>query len=175
MSDSPYQANFAPRLLKQISDKQIDPEQLTPHQRRICVRSLLEEEKYTQNEIAAILHVNFRVISKDAKKIEEQNAWMFDVMVNEPQLIVRTILSAKNKAARLCRQGKYKEAWTVEKECIELLQTLGYVKKKPMELDFKAEYTLVELLKLAADSDRKDETNILGKEGRNLQALTNGT
>ena len=171
MSDFPKPASSAPHLLNLISQKKLDPSQLTPHQRRICVRFLLQEGKHAQHEIAAILKVREQVISKDKKKIRAQNTWMLDE-IDERKIAVGILRSAELFAARLSRGGKYRDAWAVQKECVEVLQNLGYLKRAPIEL--KGQVTLQEILKLAISGEDGAHPVAIAGNGSS-GALTNGS
>lgn len=134
MDDSVKLTNNAPFLLKLIISKKLSPKTLTKHQRRICVRYLISERKYTQNEIAEILQVNFRTVSDDKCKIIRDNKWMLKI-VDDERYAVHMMAVAEVASARLFKQGKNREAWQVEKECFDLLQDLGYISKKPIKFE----------------------------------------
>lgn len=171
MGDFPKLARNAPYLLQRISNKQLDPKVLTPAQRRICVRFLLLEKKHAQHEIAAILMVREQVISKDKKKIQEQNKWVLDDL-DEEKIATEIISTAEIASSRLFRQGKNKDAWNVQREAVDVLQTLGYLKRAPIE--FKGQMSIQEILKLA--NEPEDESVLSerpGRGGKNL--ITNGT
>ena len=166
---NPYQSG--PHLLKLISEQKLEPKQLTTHQRRICVRFLLQQGSYTQFEIAQILHIPEVYVYRDKKKIQEQNQWMLDDL-DERRIAVDIIQTAERSIARLSKASKQKEAWTVAREMVEVLQTLGYLKRAPIE--FKGQVTLEEILKLAA-GHKDDENGLLRGTGQRAPVLTNGS
>ncbi len=164
-------ASSATFYLSQISKNLIDPKQLTRHQRRICVRYLLNDRKHTQQEIAAILGVAESQISRDKRRIMEQNAWMAE-NIDERQVAVELARAGEAATARLFRKGKEKEAFEVQAKTIDVLQSLGYLKRAPVEL--KGLLSIQEILKLAIDP--KDEIALLGNTGRGSPAPhTNGS
>lgn len=138
-------------MLGQISRKLLDPKDLTAHQKRICTRFLLQDRKHTQHEIASILKVDDSWVSRAKIRIQNEGAWVLD-FIDERRIATEIIQTADVATARLFRAGKDKEAWTVRKEAVEVLQTLGYVKKKPVEVDLKGLRTLQEILQLAHGS-----------------------
>lgn len=137
------------RLLELISEQKISPEQLTPHQRRLITRCMLHDKKWTQTEIAETLQVHRITISRYVAKIREQDSWMLDD-IDVRKIAIGMIQDAEFASTRLFRSEKYKEAWTVKKELVELLQNLGYVRSEPAQINgFVA---LQEIFKLAASN-----------------------
>jgi len=134
------------RILELVQEKKLMPTQLTTHQRRICVQYMLHERKWTESEIADMLQVHRVTIARDKARIRTQDTWMLD-NIDAGKLVVKVIQDAEVVSARLFRSSKYKDAWTVMKEMIELLQSLGYVKSKPSEV--RGHLTLLEIVKLA--------------------------
>ena len=157
-------------LLKSISNKQLEPSQLTPHQRRLCVRYLLHDMKHTCVEISEILKVHPVTVRKDKQKILKQDTWVLDDLCEIKNVAASAVGVAERAITNLFKQNKNKDAWVVKRELIEMLQSLGYIERKPMELN--ANLTLLEMLKLAADP--KDE-KLLGPAGRELAPNTNGS
>lgn len=149
-SDLQKPQNSAPFLLNLISKQQIDPKQLTTHQRRICVRYLLQDMKHTQTEIATIMKVDNGTVTRDKQKIMKQNSWYVDD-IDERKWVIDLIQTAEVASARLFRNGKPKEAFDVKVKTIETLQSLGYITKKPLEVDLTAQMSFQELLKRAAE------------------------
>ena len=154
MSELIKQSSSAPFFLEKIAKKEIDPKSLTTHQRRVCVRFLLMEGKHAQYEIAAILKCDPAVITRDKRRIQHQNSWMLDEL-DERRIAVNLIQVAEIASARLFRQNKSHEAWKVQRELMESLQSLGYVKKKPVE--FEGKVSLQEILKLATNPNWETE------------------
>ena len=163
---------FSLLLLSRLAQKTINPKQLTSHQRKICIRWLLSDKKHTTVEIGAILGVTQGYVSQIKRQIMNQNAWMLDDL-DERKWAIELVQSAMTASARLFRQGKNREAFQVEKEAIEVLQSLGFLKRKPIQID--ANLTLQEILKLAV-TDGKDEAGFLGSAGVGArEVLTNGS
>jgi len=155
-------------LLKQLSEKTISPQQLSTHQRRICVRFMLQERKHSSHEMAAILQIHSVTVRRYTQQILEQNSWMLDD-IDERKIAVDIIQSADVACARLFRKGREKDAFTIKKDAIELLQSLGYLKRKPIEVE--ANLTLLEIIKLAhANTETNQETFDSGN-GRGVEKL----
>ena len=155
MSDLQKPSSSAPYILRLLSEKKLDPEKINAHQRRICVRFLLQQKKHTQVEIATILHVHESDVSRDKRKIQNENAWMLDEL-DERKIAIEIIHTAELASAMLFRNGKPKDAFDVESRMIDVLQTLGYLKRAAIE--FKGQIDLQEILKLANSPDTEDET-----------------
>lgn len=149
-SDLQKPQNSAPFLLGLISKQKVDPTQLTTHQRRICVRYLLQDMKHTQTEIAVILKTTCATVTRDKQQIIKQNSWYVDD-IDEKKWVVDLIQTAEVASARLFRGGKPKEGFDVKVKCIEMLQSLGYITKKPLEVDLTAQLSFQELLKRASE------------------------
>ena len=163
MANLTKQLSSAPFLLKLISEQKLFADKLTSHQRLVCARFLLTERKHTQNEIATILGVSYVMVHKYKKKIQQQNEWMIDE-IDERRMALDILQSAETASARLFRKGKDKEAFEVQRMAIDTLQTLGYLKRAPVE--FKGQITLQEILKLANGPDPEDETLLSERTGR---------
>lgn len=163
MPDLQKPSSSAPYLLKLISEQKLNPRALSTHQRRICVRFLLQSRNHTQLEIANILHVPESYVSRDKKKIQQQNEWMMDE-VDERRMALEIMMAAHTASPRLFRKGKEKEAVEVLRIAVDTLQTLGYLKRAPIE--FKGQLTLQEILKLANGPDPEDETLLSERTGR---------
>lgn len=145
---------------------------INTHQRRMCVRFLLQQKKHTQVEIATILHVPEEYVSRDKKRIQEQNSWMLDEL-DERKIAIEIIHTAELASAMLFRNGKPKDAFDVESKMIDVLQTLGYLKRAAIE--FKGEVTLQEIVKLANSPDEEDETFLGERSGQGRKNfITNG-
>ena len=141
-------------ILRQIAEKKIDATILTAHQRRICVRYMLHERKWTQAQIAEILMVHPFTIHRDKKEILEQNSWILDE-IDTRAFALELIATAEAASAKLFSKGREKDAWTVQKECVEALQNLGYVKRAPVE--FKGHLSLLEILNFGNGNGSKEE------------------
>lgn len=171
MSDFVIPQKSAIFYLERISKKELDPKRLTKHQRRLCVRYLLVEQKHTQSEIASILQVVDSVITNDKRKIMEQNVWLVD-NIDERQVAIDLVIAANTATARLFRKGKEKEALEVKVKAIDALQSLGYLKRAPIE--FQGRLTMEEILKLA--NGPEDENFLSEGTGRGSEkVITNGS
>ena len=155
---------IASRILKLISEDKLDAKQLTTHQRRICVRFMLHEGKWTQSEIADILGVHRSQIVRDKCKIRKQDSWMLNE-IDERQFATDLMRVAELASARLFRKGLEKYAWQVQRECLESLQSLGYLEKKPIEV--KGHLTLLEVLNFANSNGNSQSGNNGSKDAIN--------
>lgn len=158
-------------FLKLIAEKKISPKVLTAHQRRICIRHLLLDGSYTQVEIASILEVHEASVSRDKRRIQEQNGWILDNL-DDRRIAVDLITTAERAVARLTKAGRHKDAWTVAKELVEKLQSLGYVKQRPIQ--FQGKLTLEEMLRLASGGTEGEERVPGEPGGHSAELLTNG-
>ena len=123
---------MAAQFLAQIQNGNLNPQDLDENKRRLCVAHLLHDGRLTQYEIAAMLGVCTRTVLRDKKYILEQNAVTM-LAIDEADIVVQTAREADFAIARLKGDKKYKEAWTVWKECVEKLQEFGYLKKVPQQ------------------------------------------
>lgn len=93
--------------------------------------------------------------------------------MDEAKEAVNIIKTAEVASMRLFRKGDEKAAWDVQKQAVEVLQSLGYLRRSPVE--FKGQLTIQEILKLANSPDQGDETlpsEGTGRGGKNF--ITNG-
>lgn len=172
MPDIQKPSSSAPYILALLKDGKIEPKKINAHQRRVCVRFLLQKKKYTQVEIAEILHVPPVYVYRDKIKIQEQNSWMLDEL-DERKIAFDIIQTAEFASAALFRNGKPKEAFDVEAKAVDILQTLGYLKRTAIE--FKGQIELQEILKLGNTPDTEDETLLSERAGQGRKNfITNG-
>lgn len=141
-------------LLGMILEKKLWPEQLTTHQRRVCVRQMLHERKWTVTEIADILGVHRVTVSRDKNLIMTQDAWILDE-IDTRKVAVRAIQDAEWVSAHLFREGRLKDGWAVRKELIEILQGLGYVQQKPKEI--RGQISLLDILNSESEAKEKQD------------------
>ena len=128
---------------------------------------------YTQQEVGAIVGIHETTVHRMWKKIKDQNTYLLDE-IDERSVATDLINIASVASAKLFRKGKEEKAWAVQRECVEALQALGFISKKPIEVKFQGEMTLAEILKIAADPGHKDE-NFLGKPDPGPTHSTNGS
>jgi hypothetical protein len=140
---------FATTILKGIAEKTINPETLSIDQRRLCVQYMLHEKKWTQLEISEIMHTCRKTVQNDKEAILETNMVML-LRLDNRKWALELIHTAAMASARLFRKGREREAWQVEKECVEMMQTLGFVGKEPEKME--GTLKLLEMLKYERDS-----------------------
>lgn len=128
-------------LIQQIKSKQIDPEHLSAEDRRRCVE-LLRVEGLQVAEIGQVLKRTERTIRRDLEQIRQENA-----VARDPAMVERVVgdlmQQAESSRAHLCRIAREQgtsamerlmaeqSAWKVTKECVETLQSVGYLPKVP--------------------------------------------
>jgi len=91
--------------------------------------------------------------------------------MDERKFAVEYIQATETAVTSLFRKGKERDAMWVLKDATEVLQSLGFLKKKALAIDLKAEHTFIEILKLSTEI-MKDENNVLSKK---IAASKNGT
>lgn len=128
-------------LIQQIKAKQIDPQNLSAEDRRRCVE-FLRIEGYQVPEIAQILRRDDRTIRRDLNQIRAENA-----VSPDPALVERVVgdllqqadssrahlrrIAREQGASAMERHLAEHAAWKVTKECVETLQSVGYLPKAP--------------------------------------------
>ena len=142
-------SEFATVILRGIAERTVDPDKISVDDRRLCVQYMLHERKWTQMEISEILHVNPATITRDKQLLLSQNAWMLTEIDNR-NFALELIHTAAIASASLFRKKHPYEAWKVEKELVESLQSLGYISKEPIKLE--GQLSLLEVLKLSVRS-----------------------
>lgn len=126
---------FAGKILKMVQDGTLEPKKLSEDQRRVCVRWMYHDtHSYTAAEIGGILQVSSQTIYRDIKIINDDPIYS-KLIIDEIQVVNKLVRVAEFASGRLLRLSKYKEAWSVLKECSEMLQSLGYMKKAAVEID----------------------------------------
>lgn len=142
--DSQKPGKSAVFLLEQIQKKALQPEQLTKHHKKICVRYLLSDKKYSMLEIGTLMKIPTSTLYRYRDEIRLQNEYMLSDL-DERKLALEWIEAGETACARLFRKGKEKDAIEVLTRMMEALQSLGYVKRKPIEIE--GDVTLEEILK----------------------------
>lgn len=132
-------------FLQQIQLGALDPTTLKTEQRQLVVRFMMHAHSYTLYEMAEILKVNRNTIIRDKKQIRESNE-MASLVIDEGQMAIEIIEAAEHAASKLTSQKKYKDAWTVRKECIETLQNMGYIKKVEQKLNIRGQIDILQIL-----------------------------
>ena len=136
-------------LLQRIKSGEIDAAQISEEQRRVCVEYFKHAGIYTNYEMADILKVSEKTILRDKKKITEANI-LEAFMIDEAEVAFETNEKADHYIARLVKNGRYEKAWTIHKERVELLQSMGFLKKVQPDLNIKGQISLKEVFENAA-------------------------
>jgi hypothetical protein len=124
-------------LLRAIKDGDIDPSSLSAAERRACVEHVHAEGANTP-EIATLLAVSVRTIRRDIAQMREDHAATMDARF-VPRMIGMLLQEAEIAQMRLRRLGRDKDsspgdriesakaAWSVTRDLIQSLQSLGYL------------------------------------------------
>ncbi|MCB9854661.1 MAG: hypothetical protein H6818_03160 [Phycisphaerales bacterium] len=128
-------------LIQQIKSRQIAPGSLSAEDRKRCVE-FLRFEGYQTSEIAQVLGRHERTIQRDLIEIRDANAVRRDPAMVErvvgdllhqaesSRVHLRRIAREKNTSA-MERLMAEQSVWKVTKECVETLQSVGYLPKVP--------------------------------------------
>ena len=172
--DSQRTTPIAVRLLQEIQSKSRQASSLTEEQRRICLRYLMSLDKYENREMAEILDIGEATLYRDKRKIKQDV--LFDtIMIDEADFARDIIECADNIFIRLTLQKKHRDAWTVKKECAELLQSMGYIKKIQPDLNIKGQISLKEVFEGASAEQFKPEELDPGFSADGLDRLVEGS
>ncbi|MDD5670046.1 MAG: ECF-type sigma factor [Candidatus Omnitrophica bacterium] len=131
-------------IIQQIRDKQLDPKLLSTEECVQCTEALMFEG-YSEAQIAQVLGCSQRTIKRYLEKIRGRNA-LKPNMDFAMKMIGHMSLSAEISRAYLMRLARRQDgsaqeklqaefmAWTVMKQKIELLQSLGYLPTQPKQV-----------------------------------------
>ena len=116
-------------IIKRIQSGVLDPNALTPGQRRACLPILCIDKGKTYEEAAEIFDVSLGTIGRDWDLIR---SGLEDkvLQVSSSDLAAEVFQSMKRDAAKLRKQGKYEAANRVISRAIEDLQDLGLIDKQ---------------------------------------------
>jgi transposase-like protein len=136
MKDDPIHS-----VIQQIKSKQIDPKQLSAEDRQRCVE-FLRVEGYQVSEIAQILGRHERTIQRDLIQIRNANA-----VARDPRMLERVVgdvlqqaessrallrrIAREPGASAMERLMAERSVWKIARECVETLQSVGYLPKVP--------------------------------------------
>lgn len=132
---------LAVAIITKIQNKTFDPDELSDIHRRLCVRFLMYQtaKAYTLFEIAELFQVSRATVIRDKKIIRTEGA-MAQLVLDESEIAIELKESAEKYATLLEKNGKYKDAWTVLKENMEMMQSLGYIKKAATEINMVGDF-----------------------------------
>lgn len=142
-------------LLSDIQAGVIDPKELTTEKKTLCVQFMILQQSYTVIEMATLLQVDRSTIYNYKKKLYQENA-ISQLVIDESTIALELIETAQHSSAKLMSEKKYKDAWTVRKECLEMLQTMGYVKKVEQKLNVKGQIDILSILN--ADLELREQS-----------------
>lgn len=136
-------------LLQNISNKTLDAKTLTEDQRIQCVRHLMHQGENTVYEMSLIFQVSERTIKRDRKKIREGTELM-SLIINEGDLAQDLIEESEVACVRLKKSGRWKEAMEIKFKLIDVLQSMGILKKIAQSLNVRGQLNLLEVLNIEA-------------------------
>jgi len=146
------QAKSASFLLRQIREEGLDPKRLTTHQRRLCIRYLLEEKPGTSEyEMAELLGTSRSAVNRYKRQIIEQDGWIVDLL--DTRLYATNLIRRFNVwIAKLEGKGNWDKAASLQKDLTELLLELGVLKgtiQATAKMNPQAQITFQEIVKRA--------------------------
>ena len=152
-------------LLRRIRSGALSARTLDTPSRRGCVECLLAEGR-TVSEIAAILCVSDRTVSRDKREIASANALRWDPAL-VPELIGELKRRAEQTRAGLLRVARdpacghgarikaERAAWRVDLELFKTLQSVGYIPQAPTRIEAELMHTQgMSFDEMGADIDR---------------------
>jgi hypothetical protein len=142
-------------LLNNIQSGEMDPKELSTEKKILCVQFMIQQQSYTVQEMANLLQVDRTTIYNYKKKMYQEDA-LAQLVIDESVIALEMIETAQHASAKLMSQKKFKDAWTVRRECIDMLQSLGYVKKVKVELNVKGSIDLLGILNLESSMREKE-------------------
>ncbi len=142
-------------LLKNIESGTQDPKELSTEKKMLCVQFMIQQHSYTVFEMATLMQVTRCTIYNYKKKMYQEDA-LSQLVIDESTIALEMLETAQHASAKLMKQNKFKDAWTVRKECLEMLQSLGYVKRVEQKLNIKGSVDLLGILNLEADIRTKE-------------------
>ena len=143
----PGRAN-ALNLLQRVRSGDLPPEEVSTHDRRVCV-AYLRLEGYTQEEIAEIFEVHRQTVTRDEAAIRKRAARFVD------DLDVRAVAGghvgwARHLTAKALKEKDYGLAWRIQRELLGDLQSLGFLPKAVEQHDVRVG-TFVDLARMAVE------------------------
>jgi len=147
-------------LLRRVRSGEIRPEEVSTHERRICV-TYLRLEGYTQEEISEIFEVHRQTIARDERALRNETARLVDD-IDARAMAGGLIGWARHITTKALKEKDYSLARTDQRELVSDLQGLGYLPKAAEQHDIRVG-TFVDLARLAV----QQETDVqLGSETR---------
>ena len=141
-----YQERPILEIIRKIHEGTIKGDELSPDIRQGCVEYLWQTEGHSVVAIASALHVSERTIKRDKSEIRKRNAQKpsADYALETIGELIQKATSAHEHLMRLSRssvgsvQEKSQAAYYVCKavqEQAKLLQSLGYLPERPMQIE----------------------------------------
>ena len=164
-------------LLRGIKEKTVDAARLTTHQRRICIRHLVNNQpELSQVQISHIVATSESSVSRYVRQIAEQDKWIVQRM-DPHEWAARMLRNADAHMAKLRQEGKWFLAHKVEMDLTKELRELGIFPKiaTPIRLEgsVEANITLQEIVKRAVGGHRdKEDSAVLGRFGGGLAPVS---
>jgi len=135
-------------ILRRVRAGEIDPADITRHERRACV-AYLRLEGYTGTEIAEVFHVHRQTIARDETALRKETARLIDD-VDVRAVAGGLVAWATHLTAKAMKDKDYGLVWKIQRELMGDLQSLGYLPKAPEQHDVRIG-TFVDLARLAVE------------------------
>jgi hypothetical protein len=163
-------------IQKPLPIRQLSPEVLVEKLRTkdLTFRSLHKPERlaivaalsadHTQGEIAKLLGCSRDTVNSDMRRIRAQSVQLVESLTVETQAgeLIRVGRWLAQKAAA---KGDYAGSWRILKELNEQLQSMGFVKRAPLE--FQGKMTFVDLLASAGIATTPQELTDVARRTTN--------
>jgi hypothetical protein len=120
-------------LVKALREKRVSPETLTPRLRRKIVLMLMREDSTIPNRaISELIGVNDGQVCRIKRSCLGSTSWQVD---EEMRHLVNLIWMKSSEFQRRCIvEGDARGAWSILRETVETLQSLGYVFEAPKKV-----------------------------------------
>jgi hypothetical protein len=164
-------------ILQRIKEGMVDPRTIDKETRQACVEALLGEGA-SQTQIAVHLKHCDKTIQRDVQEIRKKNAvnvtpefvteTIGDMISSAQQHHARLIQLAKNSSASTMERAQAElYAWTVKKDCVTKLQTLGCLPQKAQEV-------IGDVFHHKAEEDEEESFEALDEMIKDITQMTKG-
>ena len=141
-----HQEKPVAKILREIAEGIIKGDELPTDIRQECVEHMWQTQGFSVMDIASALNVSERTIKRDKNEIRKRNAQKpsADYALETISELLQKATSAHEHLMRLSRSkdGSVQEksqagyyVWKIIQEQTKLLQSLGYLPEKPMQVE----------------------------------------
>lgn len=125
-------------IVKALQTKEIKVKDLPPFTKKTLVFTLLEEQKFTQAFIAELMECTPAYISKlNKERLKSYLPILAELDINT--IAAGHITQAERLKQRMAADKDWHGVWKVSRELIEDLQSLGFLRRAPEELNISLE------------------------------------